>query len=442
MSVAPPPVQHEQAFVVKNRRSIWSVGSLPPVEPLTAEDSTAIPDRALQSALEFAVLIAAAGQKTRPPVPFPVGLKPFLKFHKLPSKALATVREVVEADQHYLGLLALGAQAELVDEVGMLWLTRPEGWLAQVVVLLDGDHAGGDHGDEVADARAERRRREAAEAGAARSRLEVIELKETLARERQAATEVAKDRDQTAKRLRAAESRVRELEKAAQRSEAAVSAVSERAEVTSDELAVLRARLAAAEEARDHALAARAEAAYAIDADRMRSVLLEALALTGTPEPGRRSRRAPTRKPIAIPGGVYGDSEKAGEHLLRHDEVLVLVDGYNVAKLGWPDLTLQHQRERCIEAAEVLARRWGTVFHVVFDGADVVGAHSRARRLVRVSFSPEGVIADDVLRAEVAAADPARPVVVVTNDQAVLVDVKSAGANTLSSDTFLALARR
>jgi hypothetical protein len=59
-----------------------------------------------------------------------------------------------------------------------------------------------------------------------------------------------------------------------------------------------------------------------------------------------------------------------------------------------------------------------------------------------VSYSPDGVIADDVLRAEVAATDPARPVVAVTNDQAVLTDVKAAGANTLSSDTFLALARR
>jgi predicted RNA-binding protein with PIN domain len=70
-----------------------------------------------------------------------------------------------------------------------------------------------------------------------------------------------------------------------------------------------------------------------------------------------------------------------------------------------------------------------------------VGSHTRARRLVRVVYSPEGVLADDVLRAEVAALDPARAVVVVTNDQAVLHDVKAAGANTISSDTFLAVAR-
>jgi ABC-type branched-subunit amino acid transport system ATPase component len=43
--------------------------------------------------------------------------------------------------------------------------------------------------------------------------------------------------------------------------------------------------------------------------------------------------------------------------------------------------------------------------------------------------------------AQVAALDPARAVVVVTNDQAVLHDVKAAGANTISSDIFLAVAR-
>ncbi len=135
-----------------------------------------IPDRALQSALEFAVLLAAAGQKTRPALAFPAGLKPFLKFHKLPPKALSTVREVVEADAEYLRKLGIGAQAELVDEVGMLWLQRPDGWQERIVGLVQPV----DEIDDVQDARAERRRREAAEAGAARSRLEIVELADAL----------------------------------------------------------------------------------------------------------------------------------------------------------------------------------------------------------------------------------------------------------------------
>ena len=34
----------------------------------------------------------------------------------------------MEADPSFLGRLAIGGHAELVDEVGMLWLTRPDGW--------------------------------------------------------------------------------------------------------------------------------------------------------------------------------------------------------------------------------------------------------------------------------------------------------------------------
>jgi predicted RNA-binding protein with PIN domain len=52
------------------------------------------------------------------------------------------------------------------------------------------------------------------------------------------------------------------------------------------------------------------------------------------------------------------------------------------------------------------------------------------------------VSADDVLRAEVAAADVAKPVVVVTNDRAIITDVVAAGANTISSNDFLHLLRR
>src|SRR5262249_53554996 len=146
--------------------------------------------------------------------------------------------------------------------------------------------------------------------------------------------------------------------------------------------------------------------------------------------------------PIAIPGGLFGDSVAAAEHLLRFPGAHVLVDGYNVAKLGWPGLDIAHQRELAIEAAETVARRWGTMLTLVFDGADVVGASAPSRRLVRVVFSPDGTEADDVLRAEVAGIDDSDPVVVVTNDQAVVASVRALGANTVGSDQFLGVARR
>jgi predicted RNA-binding protein with PIN domain len=139
---------------------------------------------------------------------------------------------------------------------------------------------------------------------------------------------------------------------------------------------------------------------------------------------------------------LLASSVAVTEHLLRATGAVVLIDGYNVAKLGWPSLELAVQRELLVAAAEDVAKRWGVDITVVFDGATVTGASTPVRRLVRVTFSPAGVSADDVLRAEVAGLDPQRPVVVVTSDQQVVTDVRADGANTIASDQFLAVARR
>jgi hypothetical protein len=407
-----------------------------PIGSVIAVSDGDVPDGVLQSALELAVAFAVVSAKAKPPQPFPSPLRKFLRFHKLPPGALPVVRAAVEADEDYRGRLAMLASSALVDEIGLLWITRPDGWESTMERLL------GDLDDEqdAADARAEKRRREAAEAASLRARQEAVEAVAALQRERDAVAALTAERDRLATELASTRRQLEETTRAARKREAGARPVDERASAASDEVVALRARLVDAEAARDNALAARAAEPVTTDQDRVRALLGEALALLPAPAAARARRRA--RSPIAVPGGLYGDSEAAGEHLLRSAGVLVLVDGYNVAMLGWPDLLLEQQRDRCVLAAENIARRWGTDVHLVFDGADVVGAHGRGRRLVRVSFSAAGVSADDALRAEVAATDPGRHVVVVTNDQAILTDVRAAGANTLPSATFLALARR
>ena len=394
-------------------------------------------DEHLRSALEFTVGLAAIGAKVRPPLAHPAGLKPFLKFNRLPAVALAQVRVAVENDPEFRRRLGIGASAELVDELGMLWLRRPQGWETAIEELA-AEPAG--EADQAGELRRERRRRESAESAALRTRAELVtmqvQLDSALTAQRSAEESLA----QATVDLAAARQQVQQLERALKKRAAGVDAATERVGSTESELAETREALAAAVEARDAALADRADENTTVDIERVRQLLTEALAATrGAVSPGRRRRR---RSPIAVPGGVYGNSEAAAEHILRTADVVVLVDGYNVAKLGWPSLALDQQRARCIEAAENLARRWGTYLHLVFDGASVVGAVAPGRRLVRVSFSPEGVIADDVLRAEVAALGPERPVVVVTNDQAIVTDVRADGANVISSDVFLAVARR
>jgi predicted RNA-binding protein with PIN domain len=167
------------------------------------------------------------------------------------------------------------------------------------------------------------------------------------------------------------------------------------------------------------------------------AALADQLAALATPAAPGRPKEA-TRKALPLPGGVMGTSQTAAEYLLRSG-ASVLVDGYNVAKLAWPDLDCAGQRVVLLDAIENLARRFGSDITVVFDGADVIGASADRRRVVRVVYSPDDVIADDVIRDEVRRFPATRPVVVVTNDRQIVNDVRAMGANTISSDQLLAL---
>lgn len=434
-----------------------------------------IPDRLIASALEFAMGIAAAGARLKPPLPFPSELRAFLKFQKLPARALAGVRSAIEGDPLFFRRLATVATPELIDEAGMLWLQRPDGWAERLVELAGADDAP----DTAAELRRAERRREGAEQVAHRAVAEIAALRAEIERHgaelARADAEIAKlavDRAELEEQVARLRTEARHVHDRA----LAATERAERARVDADEA---ERRALAAERIRDEVLAARAgwmtrsgaddtvlqgAAQLASDLDEQIVIVSQLARVLGklsdelaALEPGvrpaptdgvrveRRSRDrqgARMRRPIALPGGVYGSSSAAAEFFARLPGVTVLVDGYNVAKLGWPKLDLERQRERAVDAAEDIVRRFGTNVVVVFDGAMILGAAAPGRRLVRVQFSAEGVSADDVLRAEVAALPVEVPVVVVTNDQAVAQDVRLHGASTMSSEQWLALAGR
>jgi hypothetical protein len=183
-------------------------------------------------------------------------------------------------------------------------------------------------------------------------------------------------------------------------------------------------------------VAAAASAARAL-AEQLEALLFVPMAVEGATRRARGNRPI-NRTPVALPGGVIGSSAEAAEHLVRSDAQM-LIDGYNVAKLGWPNRALERQRSALLDALENLARRFGTDVTVVFDGASIVGAHADRRRLVRVVYSPEGVIADDVIRDEVRRLPTNRAVVVVTNDAEIVRDVRADGANVVPSNSLLAI---
>lgn len=136
--------------------------------------------------------------------------------------------------------------------------------------------------------------------------------------------------------------------------------------------------------------------------------------------------------------GLSSDGLAALDALLVIPSVHLIVDGYNVSKTGYPDLPLADQRTRLVGQLAALAARTGVEITVVFDGAGVVTAPTRGSRGVRVLFSDRGVLADDVIRALVAAEPEGRPVLVATSDRAVVTSVRRCGAHALPSAVLLA----
>jgi predicted RNA-binding protein with PIN domain len=165
--------------------------------------------------------------------------------------------------------------------------------------------------------------------------------------------------------------------------------------------------------------------------------------------PSRPAPRPPApsrarRQPVVLPPAVYDDSVEAAEHLVRVPSAVLVVDGYNVSLTGWPELTIAEQRRRLVDALAELAARSGADVRVVFDGSEMAmpGIVPTTARAVRVSFSPPGVEADDVVLDLVAQLPAHRPVIVASNDRRVQQGARRAGANVLTTDQLLAVLRR
>jgi predicted RNA-binding protein with PIN domain len=141
-----------------------------------------------------------------------------------------------------------------------------------------------------------------------------------------------------------------------------------------------------------------------------------------------------------LPGGVLESSVEAADHLLRLPGVLFLVDGYNVAMAGWPGPPLPAQRTRLLDTLDSLVARGFAPATVVFDGGGD-GGPAPGRRGVRVEFTAQGTIADDVLVLRAAEAPAERPVVVATSDRELCERLRRVGANVIGAGALLGLAR-
>ena len=113
----------------------------------------------------------------------------------------------------------------------------------------------------------------------------------------------------------------------------------------------------------------------------------------------------------------------------------LIVDGYNVTKRAWPELTLAEQRDRLVRELARLACPQRCRGDRRLRRRRRTGPAARARG-VRVLFSPPGTIADEVIRQLVAAEPTGRVVLVATADREIIEPVLRRAARTCPTMRF------
>jgi predicted RNA-binding protein with PIN domain len=396
----------------------------------------------------------------------PAALRAFRSFapakrRRAAAAALAAALESDEAfrasvarrarDQHADLASALDAgtvppAADPVDVAVVAYLLRSEGWADRVAMA--GSVAG--------------ERADAAEVQAVRAQVEALTREVTTVRDKAR----AKERDLTAaaEKLRAENAQlrgsVRESEEAARKAE-------ERARTAEGRLAAVEAK--AAEAARE---AERRE-------KRLRDTTtgvereLEALRQRGREERAADDLRlgllvdtlvdaaAGLRRELALPastgspgdalGTGAGDAARAAvvgdvktlDARLRLPRAHLIVDGYNVTKTHFGQLTLEEQRTRLVNDLGGVAARTSAEVTVVFDGRDLDPPPPTSRvRNVRVDYSRAPQIADQRIAEYLAAEPSGRAVLVVSDDREVQASARGFGFAYVPTALLVALLTR
>ncbi len=433
-----------------------------------ADDAAYLPEPILPEPVRLRVIaLASAALTGLPGDELPVALRRMAKFApnrraRLAGTAIATqlagdlvfrqrVAGRVLEDAGDLGAAVLEggcpAAADPVEVAALAYLARPPGWVEMVaaageVVRAEAESAAVSELLHDAEQRAAR-----AEHDRAVARVEADKLRDELARLREEAAGLREENRTLSRALRETQGR----EKRASELVATEKGRLNRAISDHDaELRRLRARLAEAEAT---AGANRQSAKEARQVDDARLWLL--LETIGQAAVGLR-RELALEPSNLLPGDVVA-AETAGrkggelgaasaldaddparlDQLLALPKAHLIVDGYNVTKTGFPDVSLEQQRSRLVSGLGGLAAQTGAEVTVVFDGAERVVGLPPTPRGVRVLFSRKGETADELIRRLVRAEPAGRPIVVISSDREVADGVRRHGAYPLSSATLV-----
>ncbi|MEU8005969.1 NYN domain-containing protein [Catellatospora sp. NPDC049111] len=357
----------------------------------------------------------------------------------------------VLADAGELGAAVLGgmapAAADPIEVAALAYLARPEGWrdlldaAGQAVTAEAESTAVAEH---IRDAETRAAR---AEHDRAVARVEADKLRDELARVRDELNQVREEARASGKALRETQAQLKRANEllAIEKGRAAKGHGDHEAE-----LRRLRAKLADAEAVAGDARQA-ARDSRAVDEARL-WLLLETI---GQAAAGLRRELALDPAKV-LPGdtvaAAYADmagaptaSNRAQDaddparlaQLLALPKAHLVVDGYNVTKRGFAEMSLEQQRNRLVTGLGGVAAQTGAEVTVVFDGAERVHGLPAPPRGVRVLFSRKGETADEVIRRLVRAEPPGRPIVVVSSDREVADGVRRHGAYPLNSESLV-----
>jgi predicted RNA-binding protein with PIN domain len=334
------------------------------------------------------------------------------------------------------------AASDPVDTAVVAYLVRPADW--QRIVADANERYAAERADSKASAAEVAQLRARIDELKGRLRAEVAQGKAAVASAAGAADSELAD---LRKQLRVRTGELRAVERARDDAQAAAADATRRAEAAESareaETRRLRARISELERAAE---SARRGVRSERDMDDARLWLLVDT-VTEAAAGIRRELSLPA--PATRPADTVGSAETpvqrrvvsdpaALDTLLAMPNTHLIVDGYNVTKAGYGELPLADQRGRLIGALAAVASRSGAEITIAFDGGQRPPAMPPTPRSVRVLFSAPDEIADDLIRRLVAAEPPGRPLLVVSSDKQVALDVGRSGAWTADAAVLLA----
>jgi predicted nucleic acid-binding Zn-ribbon protein len=145
------------------------------------------------------------------------------------------------------------------------------------------------------------------------------------------------------------------------------------------------------------------------------------------------------RRQIEVPPELMRDEVEMARHVVSSPDVVLLVDGDSVAKMGWPSLPVAQQRDALVSYLADLSATTGAAPDVVFDGRIGEEESLPASRAVRIRLSTPPTEPAAALDELVDAYPEQWPIAIVTDDGQLGQSASNRGAVVLSNGQLLDL---